>query len=164
MYFWCIFGVFHVYITCISRVFPGYFRCITDVKSMYTSVFITCNIKLYMVANIYMICVRNSDALLTSYLAGWEQDSNRRTSASESDTLTDWATAAWLSNHHLHCAYQLHMSWKECTVLAYFYHTSETRWFMIFLLSGSKMLKKLQKHEIHDKREFYPSFTRFILV
>ena len=153
-----------MYFTCISRVFPGYFRCITDVKSMYTSVFITCNIKLYMVANIYMICVRNSDALLTSYLAGWEQDSNRRTSASESDTLTDWATAAWLSNHHLHCAYQLHMSWKECTVLAYFYHTSETRWFMIFLLSGSKMLKKLQKHEIHDKREFYPSFTRFILV
>ena len=87
MYFWCISGVFHVYITCISRVFPGYFRCITDVKSIYTSVFITCNIKLYMVANIYMICVRNSDALLTSYLAGWERDSNRRTSASESDTL-----------------------------------------------------------------------------
>ena len=40
-----------------------------------------------MVINIYMTCVRNDDALLTSYLAGWERDSNRRTSASESDTL-----------------------------------------------------------------------------
>ena len=40
-----------------------------------------------MVANIYMTCARNSDALLTSYLAGWERDSNRQTSASESDTL-----------------------------------------------------------------------------
>ena len=34
-----------------------------------------------------MTCVRNDDALLTSYLTGWERDSNRRTSASESDTL-----------------------------------------------------------------------------
>ena len=51
------------------------------------SVFITCNIKIYMVTNIYMTCVRNSDALLTSYLARWERDSNRRTSASESETL-----------------------------------------------------------------------------
>ena len=85
-----MFDVFSVYFPCISRAFHVYFPCIsgvTDVKSMYTSVFITCNIKIYMIANIYMTCARNSDALLTSYLAGWERDSNRRTSASESDTL-----------------------------------------------------------------------------
>ena len=85
VYFRCIFSVFPVYFTYISRVFPVYFRCITDVKSMYTSVFITCNIKVhvYMVVNVYMTCVRNNDALI----AGWEQDLNRRTSASGSDTL-----------------------------------------------------------------------------
>ena len=87
MYFWCISRVFPGYFPGISRVFPGYFPGINDVKSMHTSVFITCNIKIYMIANIYMTCARNSDALLTSYLAGWDRDPNRRTSASESDTI-----------------------------------------------------------------------------
>ena len=143
MYFRCIFSVFYVYFTCTSRVYHVYFRCITDVKSMYASVFITCIIKIYMVANIYMTRVRNSDVLLTSYLAGWEQDSNRRTSASESDAPpTELLGLDY--NHHLHCAYKLHMWGKEYGVVVYFNRTSRKRGFIICLLSGSKILNKLQ--------------------
>ena len=50
----CIFGVFSVYFPCISRVFPVYFKCTTDVKSMYTSVFTTCNIDIYIYGNQYL--------------------------------------------------------------------------------------------------------------
>ena len=64
------FSIFPVYFKCTSRVFPVYFRCTTDVKSMYTSVYTTCNIEIYRATNIYMTCVRNNDALLASYLAG----------------------------------------------------------------------------------------------
>ena len=64
------FSIFPVYFKCTSRVFPVYFRCTTDVKSMYTSVFTTCNIEIYMVTIIYITCVCSNDALLASCLAG----------------------------------------------------------------------------------------------
>ena len=100
-----------------------------------------------MVIDIYMTCVRNDNALLTSYLAGWERDSNRRTSASESDTLTDWATAAWLCNHHLHCTYKKHMRGKECGCYL-----------------GAKVFLKTQRNMRYMSYANYASYTRVILI
>ena len=94
-----------------------------------------------------MTCVRNSDALLTSYLAGWERDSNRQTSASESDTLNDWAIAAWLCNRHLQCAYKLHMSWKESVV------------FSLHIRSLYQVHDTRGTPKLHDKK--YTLYTEF---
>ena len=99
----CIFGVFSVYFPCISRVFPVYFRCTTDVKSMYTSVYTTCNIEIYRATNIYMTCVRNNDALIASYLAGVRAGFKPTNFCLRVGHPTDWATelrrtSAWESD------------------------------------------------------------------
>ena len=65
----------------------------------------------------------------------------------------------WLSNHHLHRAYMLHIRGKECGVFVYFNHTSKTRGFMNFGYLRAKFWKKKTEkiQEVHDKREIYSS-------
>ena len=72
MYGQGIVSVFLVYFTCKSRVYHVYFPGISGVSAMSSPCILLCLSRVIsryiMVANIYMTCVRNSDALLTCNL------------------------------------------------------------------------------------------------
>ena len=145
-YFRCIFRAFPVYFKYISRVFPLYFRCITDVKSMYTSVLIPCNIKIW-----FSISTKHAYVIMMHSLHLTFR--GRRTDKLLLQSRTPyWATVAW------------HMRGKECGVLVYFNHTPKTRGFMICLLSGSKILNKISKKRYTFTNANFTLLTELTIV